>query len=94
MTHLITGVNAQDVDTLVTMIEEMVISHHKVESFDELRTKSKKTLKEWYEDSLSSIEKCELCYGYKLYSGDDEFPSETLLMVISTGHVRVESSIQ
>ena len=94
MTHLITGVNAQDVETLEQMVKDMVVSHHKVEGFDELRTKSKQSIAEWYNDSVSKMQECQPVVGYKLYSGDEEFPSETLLMVITIGHIRVESSIQ
>ena len=94
MTHLITGVNAQDVETLEQMVKEMVVGHHKVEGFDKLRTKSKLSISEWYNDTISKMKEHKPVYGYKLYSGDEEFPSETLLTVIAVGHIRVESSIQ
>lgn len=94
MTHLITGVNAQDVETLEQMVKDMVVGHHKVEGFDELRTKSKQSIAEWYNDSVSKMQESQPVFGYKLYSGDEEFPSETLLMVFTIGHIRVESSIQ
>jgi hypothetical protein len=94
MTHLITGVNAQDVETLEQMVKEMVVSHHKVEGFDALRTKSKQSIAEWYNDTISKMQECKPVYGYKLYSGDEDITSETLLTVIAVGHIRVESSIQ
>ena len=94
MTHLITGVNAQDVETLEQMVKEMVVSHHKVEGFDALRTKSKQSITEWYNDTISKMQECKPVYGYKLYSGDEDITSETLLTVIAVGHIRVESSIQ
>lgn len=94
MTHLITGVNAQDKDVLMGLVEDMVISHHKVDSFDKLRTKSKLSISEWYNDTVSKMKEYKPVYGYKVYSGDEEFPSETLLTVITVGHIRVESSIQ
>ncbi len=94
MTHLITGVNAQDVETLEQMVKQMVISHHKVDSFDKLRTKSKLSISEWYNDTVSKMKEYKPVYGYKLYSGDEDITSETLLTVIAVGHIRVESSIQ
>lgn len=92
--ELITGVNAPTTELLIQMLEDMVIGHHKVESFTEFRTPCKKSLEEWYNDSVNNMLAGKEMHGYKLYSGDEDFPSETLLTFISKGYIRVQSSIQ
>lgn len=95
MTTYTTSVNAPDVETLIMMVQDVVIGHHKVEDFDHLRSSSKLSLEEWYTKTSTILtEGGGLTYGYMLYSGDPEWPSETLLKVIAPGYIRVQSSIQ
>ena len=94
MTTYTTSVNAPDVETLINMVQDMVIDHHEVASFEQMRSPAKKSITEWYNDTVTKIMECQSVFGYKLYSGDEESPSETLLTVTAVGRIRIQSSIQ